>query len=180
MERRAWLVRAVNVGGTAKLPMAQWRALAEELGATDVATYIASGNLLCTPPGDPADFARALEREVEERFGFFREVVSRTRAELEAALREFPFGEHDPKFAYVTFLAGAPSADAVAAAHEVTTGQDTWELRGEHLYIRYAGGAGTADPGMARVGRILGAPGTARNLLTVRKLVDLLCAPAHS
>ena len=37
-----YLFRAVNVGGIAKLPMADLRALAAELGATDVRTYIAS------------------------------------------------------------------------------------------------------------------------------------------
>lgn len=51
MSRRIILVRAVNVGGTARLPMAPWRTLAESLGATEVTSYIASGNQLCTPPG---------------------------------------------------------------------------------------------------------------------------------
>ena len=58
--RRVHLLRAVNVGG-AKLPMAELREVAAGLGATDVSTYIASGNLICTPPGDPADFDRQLE-----------------------------------------------------------------------------------------------------------------------
>ena len=40
---RIILFRAVNVGGTAKLPMAELRELAAELGATDVQTHIQSG-----------------------------------------------------------------------------------------------------------------------------------------
>jgi len=40
------LLRAVNVGGTGKLPMAELRKLAEEIGFAGVSTYIASGNLL--------------------------------------------------------------------------------------------------------------------------------------
>ena len=40
------LLRAVNVGGTGKLPMAELKAMAEELGFKAVRTYIASGNLL--------------------------------------------------------------------------------------------------------------------------------------
>jgi len=42
----------LGAGGTAKLPMAELRALATELGATELQTYIASGNLIATPPGD--------------------------------------------------------------------------------------------------------------------------------
>ncbi len=47
---RVHLLRAVNVGG-ATLPMAELRELAADLGASDVRTHIASGNLLCTPTG---------------------------------------------------------------------------------------------------------------------------------
>ena len=40
------LLRAVNVGGTGKLPMAELKAFCEELGFTKVRTYIASGNVV--------------------------------------------------------------------------------------------------------------------------------------
>ena len=57
---RVVFVRAVNVGG-AKLPMSELRELAEDLGATDVSTYIASSNLLCTPKGREVAIDLALE-----------------------------------------------------------------------------------------------------------------------
>jgi uncharacterized protein (DUF1697 family) len=167
------MVRAVNVGGTARLPMAEWRALAEELGASDVATYIQSGNLVCTPPGDADDFDRALERAVEERFGFFREVISRDRSELVAALEAFPFVDDPPKFAHIVFLVSEPTPESIVAAGEVPTGEDVWALRGREFFVRYANGAGRSNPGLTKVGRLLGVPGTSRNLLTVRKLVAL-------
>ena len=37
------LLRAVNVGGTGKLPMTELRAMCEDCGFKDVRTYIASG-----------------------------------------------------------------------------------------------------------------------------------------
>jgi uncharacterized protein (DUF1697 family) len=173
-QRHVFMVRAVNVGSTGQLPMAEWRALAEELGATEVSTYIRSGNLVCVPPaGSIEQFERALEAGVEERFGFFREVVSRSSEELADALNGFPFGDHDPKFAYVIFLVSEPAANAIASARDVATGDDAWELRGRNLFVRYAAGAGSANPGMVKVGKKLGVAGTARNLLTVRKLIDL-------
>lgn len=169
---RVQLIRAVNVGG-AKLPMADLRAIATELGATDVSTYIASGNLLCTPPGDAAAFDRALERAIEERFGYVREVISRTPAELRAALDAHPFEIIEPKYSYVTFLLTAPTPDAVAKARTFATGDDRWDVIGREMHIRYAGGAGRPQMKDASIGRALDVPGTARNLNTVAKLIEL-------
>jgi uncharacterized protein (DUF1697 family) len=107
MAIRIVLLRAVNVGG-ATLPMAELREVAAELGATDVRTYIASGNLIADVPDDPAMFDRALEKAVEQRFGFVRDVISRTPEQVRAALEAHPFDVVKPKFSYVSFLTGGP------------------------------------------------------------------------
>ncbi|MET0755288.1 MAG: DUF1697 domain-containing protein, partial [Pseudoxanthomonas sp.] len=46
MNNHVALLRAVNVGGTGKLPMADLRALCEAAGFKEVRTYIASGNVV--------------------------------------------------------------------------------------------------------------------------------------
>jgi uncharacterized protein (DUF1697 family) len=172
---RIHLLRAVNVGG-AKLPMAELRDLATELGATDVSTYIASGNLLCEPPGDPADFDRALERSVEERFGFFREVVSRSVEEVRQALDDHPFEVEVPKFCHVYFLLDAPEAAAVEAFEAADWGGDQVRVLGRDLHIRYADGVAGTRLTPSRIKKALGHHGTGRNLLTVAKLVELASA----
>ncbi len=168
----AFLFRAVNVGGTAKLPMADLRALATELGSTDVHTYIASGNLIATPPGDPVAFARELERAVESRFGFTREVIVRDAAALRAARDAHPFTIVDPRFSYLIPLTGVP-VDAAAAA-DVPTGADEWALMGDDLHVRHEHGAGKAELDVARLLRTLSVIGTARNLRTIDELLRLL------
>lgn len=173
VNRRIVLIRAVNLGGTGKLPMAEWRELAESLGARDVSTYIASGNMVCTPPKDGDAFDRAMERAIKQRYGFFREVISRSRDEVSAALKAHPFEVIEPKYSYVTFLTGAPTAAAIAKAGLLETGDDRWEVIGRELHLRYAGGAGRAQLKDAALGRALGVAGTARNLNTVRKLIEL-------
>ena len=167
--RHAFLFRAVNVGGTAKLPMAELRALATELGASEVQTYIASGNLIATAPGDANDFARQLETEVESRFGFRREVIVRDAAALRAARDAHPLSIVDPRFSYLVPLTSAP-ADATAAA-DVPSGDDQWALVGSDLHVRYAHGAGSAELDLTRLLRALGVVGTARNLRTVDELI---------
>lgn len=172
MARRIVLVRAINVGG-ATLPMARLKALATDLGATDVSTYIASGNLLCVPPGKPAEFDRQLEQAIEAEFGFFREVISRTPGELRKALDAHPFEVVKPNFSYITFLTGKPTAAAVAKAETYETGDDEWKVIGKELHIRYADGAGRMQMKGEAIGKALGVAGTARNLNTVAKLLDL-------
>jgi uncharacterized protein (DUF1697 family) len=46
MTRYVALLRAVNVGGTGKLPMADLKALCLDVGLTRVEIYIASGNVV--------------------------------------------------------------------------------------------------------------------------------------
>ena len=169
-----FLIRAVNVGGTAKLPMAELRALATELGGADVQTHIASGNLIATPPGDPATFARALDVAVELRFGFSREVIVRDAATLRAARDAHPFAVVDPAFSYLVPLSDTPTDAARAAAAEVQRGADEWALIGDDLHVRYGNGVGRAELDLTRLLRVLGIAGTARNLRTVDALLRLL------
>jgi uncharacterized protein (DUF1697 family) len=169
---RIVLLRAVNVG-PAQLPMAELRALATELGATDPRTYIASGNLVADVPGDADAFDRSLEKAVEERFGFFRDVISRSPDQVRAALDAHPFEVVEPKYSYVSFLLAAPTAAAIEKAEAYETHDDRWQVIGTEMHIRYAHGAGRPEMKSEAIGRALGTPGTARNLNTVRKLIEL-------
>jgi uncharacterized protein (DUF1697 family) len=172
MAQRVILIRAVNVGG-AKLPMAELRELAAGLGATDISTYIASGNLLCNPPGDPAAFDRALEAAITDRYGYAREVISRSADDLAAALAEHPFAVVEPKYSYIYCLTGVPGSSAVAAFHKRDFGNDEFEVIGDNLHIRYEVGAGTSKLTAPVIAKGLGVQGTGRNLRTVEKLIEL-------
>lgn len=172
MMRRILLVRAVNVGG-AKLPMAEFRELLGELGGSAVRTYIASGNAIVDVPGDAEAFDRKVERALQERYGWFREVTSRTPAEVEEALAAHPFEMFETKFSYIMFLTEEPTTEAIAAAREVDTGDDLWDIVGREVHLRYTNGAGKANPGIDKALRRLKSPGTARNVNTVRTLIEL-------
>jgi len=166
------LIRAVNVGG-AKLPMAEFRELLEELGARNVRTYIASGNAVLELDGDAAAFEREVEAAVQKRYGYFREVMTRTPSELQAALDAHPFDVDDETRSYVSVLSGEPSAGGVAAASVIRTGDDQWQVIGRELHLRYANGAGQAALSQEALAKRLGVAATARNLRTIRKLLDL-------
>lgn len=172
MSTRILFVRAVNVGG-APLPMAEFRDLLGELGATNVRTYIASGNAIVSIDQDAAAFDRDVETAIHDRYGYFREVMSRTLDEVTAALAAHPFPVVDPKYSYVSLLTEAPTAAAVDAARAVKSGDDLWEVIGRELHLRYANGAGQAQLSQEALTSKLGVAGTARNLRTVRAVIDL-------
>ena len=88
------LLRAVNVGGTGKLPMADLKRIGEEAGFTKVRTYIASGNLLFESNFGEAAVKAALEARLEAYAGKRVGVLVRTAEEMAAvsifALRRRP------------------------------------------------------------------------------------------
>jgi uncharacterized protein (DUF1697 family) len=172
MSTRILLVRAVNVGG-AKLPMAEFREMLANLGAEDVRTYIQSGNAVVELSGDTAAFERAVEAALTDRYGYVREVISRSPEELQTALEQHPFEVIEPKFSYIVPLTAAPASEALEKAREVETGDDEWALIGSDIHARYAHGAGQAQLDLNKVFRRLGVQGTARNLNTVQKLIEL-------
>ena len=59
------LLRAVNVGGTGKLPMADLKRIGEDAGFARVRTYIASGNLLFDSDRDEAAVAPSLTHQYQ-------------------------------------------------------------------------------------------------------------------
>lgn len=173
MTRRILFVRAVNVGGTGKLPMAEFRALLEELGGDGVQTYVASGNAVGDFAGSAAELEKRVSAEIEARHGIRREVFARTPAQVRRALEAHPFPVDSARYSYVCFLDGAPTATARRAAADVPTGEEEWSLAGGELQLRYANGQGRSTLDLARLLKRLGVQGTARNLATVQKVIDL-------
>jgi uncharacterized protein (DUF1697 family) len=55
------LLRAVNVGGTGKLPMGELKRLCEKAGFRKARTYIASGNVVAEGDGSGTQAKAALE-----------------------------------------------------------------------------------------------------------------------
>ncbi|MDQ4049187.1 MAG: DUF1697 domain-containing protein, partial [Actinomycetota bacterium] len=70
------LLRGVNVGGKNLVKMADLRAAFEEMGFADVATYIASGNVLFRAPRQRREeLAARIESELTRRFGIELKLV---------------------------------------------------------------------------------------------------------
>ena len=162
------LLRAVNVGGTGKLPMAELRALCEAAGFTDVRTYIQSGNVVFGAKSASAAKA-TLESALAKRFGKPCQVLVRTADELEAALAANPFPEAEPNQLLVLFLEAPPSkAEQQALTTWKIPGREQMALVGRELFLHFPDGMGSSKLKIP-----FADVGTGRNLNTVRKLLEM-------
>jgi uncharacterized protein (DUF1697 family) len=174
--RYAVLLRAVNVGGHNKVPMARLREIAEGLGYSDVATYVQSGNLVITAAPKAAAVERAVAEALRAELDVDVDVVARTLPELQAVMAANPFsdGVAAPTKLHVSFLTGAPTAPGAADLDGEQFGRERFALGDRCLYLWYADGAGRSKMAAAPWERWLGVRGTARNWRTVQTLADML------
>ena len=174
--RRLALLRGINVGGRNKVPMAELRALASGLGYADVATYIASGNLLFSAVGSDADASAALSGAIVDRFGFAVDVVVVSAEAMRRAASDHPFADGDPKRVHVGFCSVPVSDGVLAALRGLAAASERVDADGDLLWLDFADGV-HASKLAARLTTAL-KPGftTARNLATVRKLAAMVDA----
>jgi uncharacterized protein (DUF1697 family) len=172
------VLRAINVGGTGKLPMKELKAACEKAGLRKVQTYIASGNLVFEHDGT-ADQARSILAGIlREQFGLAKNhTIIRTPERLAAALDANPFADaaaERPSSLMLTFLEAVPPDPA--GSTEILAkwnGPERIHLAGDHLYVDFVAGAGTSKLTPAYLERTLKVAGTARNWNTARKLLEM-------
>jgi uncharacterized protein (DUF1697 family) len=170
MTRYVALLRAVNVGGTGKLPMADVRAMCLDAGFTRVETYIASGNVVFESKGAASKVKAALEARLLAYAKKPVGVVLRTAAEMAAVLKANPFPKAEPKFTYAIFLDQRPPRDALE--HAVGQNDEEMRLGAREIFVHYPSGMGRSKL------RIPAAKtGTARNMNTIAKLAEIAAKP---
>jgi uncharacterized protein (DUF1697 family) len=160
------LVRAVNVGGTGKLPMKELVAMCERLGFTEVRTYIASGNVVFASDQSEAKVKRSLEAELQAYAGKVAHVLVRTADELAAIVAANPFPGAPANRVAVFFLDRSPPEDAAAKAKGAR--DEEIRLGAREIYVSYPSGMGESKLVVPEASE-----GTARNMNTVAKLAAL-------
>lgn len=160
------LLRAVNVGGTGKLPMSDLKAMCEDLGFGSVRTHIASGNVVFESDLSEADIKAALEARLESYASKPVGVLVRNAGEIAAVLAGNPFSDKAPKYTVAIFLDAPLPTDTL----EGISGQKDEEIRlgRREIYVHYPSGQGKSKLKIRAA-----ASGTARNMNTVARLVDM-------
>lgn len=166
MPRYIGLLRAVNVGGTGKLPMSDLKAICLKAGFQRVETYIASGNVVFDSAASAAKVKAELESRLLAYAGKPIAVMVRTVSEMKVILEANPFPEKSPAHTIVLFLNNAPPCDAL----ERVTGLNGEDVRlgRREIYVFYGDGMGRSKLKIPAARE-----GTGRNINTVRKLIEL-------
>ena len=171
------LLRAVNVGGTGKLPMADFKRVLTKLGFENVETYIQSGNAVVDAKGSAANVAKAVEAGLEKLTGAPVGVVVRTHEELDRLIRQNPYAAEaaaDGSKVHVGFLAGPAGKDTATALDAIIAKypqrRDRYHLASDTLYLHLPDGAAETKFTGKILDKAIGVISTGRNWNTVLKL----------
>lgn len=160
------LLRGVNVAGSGRLAMADFRSLLGDLGATDVQTYLQSGNAVLSWSGSTSSLRAAVGAALRERLALDVPVLVRSAAELSATVSGCPFPVDDPKLLHAVFLDGAAPDLPDLAPDRVAVGDRV-------LYVAYAVDAHSSLAAKLFSSKRFPVMATSRNWRTVLALRDL-------
>jgi len=165
MTKYVALLRAVNVGGTGKLPMTELKSMCDSSGFVNARTYIASGNVVFESKLSEAAVKAKLEKCLASYAGKPVEVMVRTGPEMAAVLAKNPFQSRAAKRTVAIFLDERPPKDTL----KTMSGQGAEEvaLGAREIYVHYGDGMAHSKLKIPAAKR-----GTARNMNTVAKLAE--------
>jgi uncharacterized protein (DUF1697 family) len=173
------LLRGINVGGSHKVPMSDLKRVFQEVGLTEVVTYINSGNVVFeAPQQSELELAVSLEDTLESEFGFRPRVLVRSGQDIRAIADAIPPDwTNGPQMkADVVYL--LDGVDPAAASRQLDPREGV-----EHVI--FAPGAfiwmvSRPDATRSRLQSMVGTPlyqqATVRNVNTARKLAALVAA----
>jgi uncharacterized protein (DUF1697 family) len=174
------LLRAVNVGGRNRVPMALLREALAKRGLEDVSTILQSGNVLLRTGKAESTTARLVGDTIEAAFGVRVVVVVRSAAEFAAVAAGNPFlaagSEQDEATLHIAFLSKRPTAAAVAKLDPDRSPPAAFAVEGREVYLSYPDGYGRSRLTLDYLEQVLGVQGTARNWRTVQRLAEAMAS----
>ena len=172
MTRHVAFLRAVNVGGRT-IKMDDLRKTCEAIPLRNVATFIASGNVLFETREPRAAVEASIETALHRAFGFEVVTMVRSAADLSSVIeqveaRRMPHGGGTTL--YVGFLKALPGRSAVRAVTGLSNEVDQLSIIGQELYWQCHTSFAESTIVGSKLEKLLNTPLTIRNFNTVRKL----------
>lgn len=173
MSRYIAFLRAINVGGH-NVKMADLRRMFEELGFSNVETFIASGNVIFE---SGIEDAPALERQIEahlrQSLGYEVATFLRSPEEVAAVANHAAFPTEDDAASLtmsIAFLPEQPDDAAQQALFALRTPIDDFHFHNREMYWLCRTKMSESTFSNMRLEKVLRMPATMRNITTVRKL----------
>ena len=174
------LLRGINVGGH-NIKMAQLRGLFEEMGLTNVRSYIQSGNVFFdTADKDAPALRSTIEQHLRSALGYDVPASLRTIDQLEQVLAQDPFNEidvTDDMRLSVTYLA-EPVDTRLPIPYQTKDGAyEVVGQTGSEVFVVWRLRNGRPGNSYGQIEKELGVPGTVRFWHTSQKILDAAKAP---
>lgn len=175
MSRYVAFFGSINVGAN-RVTMADLRWAFEREGFENVETVVASGNVLFDFDERPSEgLEDMLGHLMAERFDIASFAAVRTRDEVAEAISANPFAaDGDEARVHTLFLSAQPDAGQFARlqADHAARGPERLAMGDRALYIDYVDGVGNSKLTNAFMERRLGCHGTARNIRSLRRILE--------
>jgi len=173
------LLRGINVGKGARVPMKTLKALLEGLGLSNVVSYLNSGNVVFESGLSATELTRLIEEELERVFGEKIPTLVKTSKEIIEIAESIPgeWGSNAGEQTYVAYLFSDVDKPGLVSELPVKTeflsiyytpGAIVWNIKRENYNRSHI----TKIAGHSSYARM-----TTRNVNTARKLAAL-CAEA--
>ena len=166
------LLRGINLGSRNRVPMARLRELVAEQGATDVRTYIASGNVVFKSNEPAAKLRSGIEQAIEREFNIRILVSVLTAADIEAVVKRNPYPKATPGSLHVAFAVTPLSMDDRKALEKLDYPPEELTPARTYVYLHLPGGFGRGQLNKA-LDKLVGKRVTVRNWRTVETLAEM-------
>ncbi len=176
MPRFAALLRGVNVGSGNRVPMAEWKKLLVQLGYTDVATLLNSGNAVFSSPGRSSRaHAGRIRSSLAEALNVDVPVIVKSAADLLAVQKENPIRvqDHERSRLLVGFASDSAHLSAFSDLSSLAKSPERFHIGRHGLYLWCPNGSLQSPVAKMLLGR-KGRDITTRNWATFEKLVVLV------
>lgn len=178
MKKYLAILRGINVGGKRKLLMADLKLICEEIGWTDLQTYIQSGNVLFNSKKEIDTIAEAkkLEKKIKSQYNYDVPVIIISIKALEVAAKKNPFiksKDFDIKQMHLTFLSQAPEKAPLKEIKEFQYPPDEYKISGLFVYVKVLTSYHKTKVSNGFFEKKLKVKASTRNWKTVSKLLEL-------
>lgn len=174
MPKYVAFLRAINLGGHT-VKMDDLRCLFEEMGFSNVETFIASGNVLFEAAStNPRELELKIEASLHNSLGYNVATFIRTPDELAEIIRYQPFQdaglESGSSTLYIAFLANPPGEQAVQKLLALASDYNRLHAIGREIYWLCRTSFSDSGFSLALLEKALGLPATIRNASTIKKI----------
>jgi uncharacterized protein (DUF1697 family) len=170
------LFRGINVGGNNILPMLELVEVLEDIGLSNIKTYIQSGNVVFQSKEiNSVELSQKICAAIEKRRGFVVQVIILDINDLNNAIASNPFAgiEVEPNTLHCFFLSSLPENPNLKTLESIKKDSEQFRLIDKVFYLYAPEGIGRSKLA-TKVEKTFGVAVTARNWRTVSKIMEMV------